>query len=86
MTNNTDSFPLLSFSCLSQTAILVTPVNLVILLAVRLNRPRAKIAPLGFIKVPLQALNVLRVQMGNMAMLLNKQASLRAKIVGKEDI
>ena len=64
----------------------MTPANLVILLAVRLNQPRAKIAPLDIIKVPLQALNVLLVRMANLAMLLNKPAFLRAKIATKEDI
>ena len=46
----------------------------------------AKIALMGSIKAPRRALNVLLVQMESMAMLLNKQPCLHAKIVAKEHI
>ena len=69
----------------NDTANLVLQENLVILLQDQMNQ-FAKIALMGSIKAPRQALNVLLVQMECLAMLLDKQPYLHAKIVAKEHI
>ena len=69
----------------NDTANLVLQENLVILLQDQMKQ-LAKIALMGSIKAPRRALNVLLVQMECLAMLLNKQPYLHAKIVAKEHI
>ena len=50
------------------------------------NQSLAKIVPMGSIKAPRRALNVMRVRRENLAMLLNKQPYRHAKIAAKEHI
>jgi hypothetical protein len=75
-----------SFPSNNTTANPALPVNLVIHPVGPLNRSLAKIVLKDFIKTPKRALNATLANMENMAMLLNKQPYLHAKVAAKVHI